>query len=87
MALGKPVVATRAGGTAEVVQDGVTGLLVSPRDPAALAQALFYVLRHPEQGKMFGRAGRKRVEEHFTVEHMAGSTLQVYQRILADAPA
>src|SRR5712691_13213257 len=44
MALGKPVVATRAGGTAEVVQDGVTGLLVSPRDPAALAQALLYVL-------------------------------------------
>jgi colanic acid/amylovoran biosynthesis glycosyltransferase len=86
MALGKPVVATRAGGTAEVVQDGVTGLLVSPRDPAALAQALFYVLRHPEQGQMFGRAGRQRVAEHFTVEHMAGSTLQAYQRILADAP-
>jgi L-malate glycosyltransferase len=86
MALGKPVVATHAGGTAEVVQDGVTGLLVSPRDPAALAQALFYVLRHPEQGQMFGRAGRQRVAEHFTVEHMAGSTLQAYQRILADAP-
>ena len=45
MALGKPVVATRAGGTAEVVQDGVTGLLVSPRDPAALAQALLYCLQ------------------------------------------
>jgi glycosyltransferase involved in cell wall biosynthesis len=87
MALGKPVVATRAGGTEEVVQDGVTGLLVSPRDPAALAQALLYLLRHPEQGKMFGRAGRQRVEELFTAERMADSTLQVYQRILADAPA
>jgi len=86
MALGKPVVATRAGGTAEVVQDGVTGLLVSPRDPAALAHALLYVLRHPEQGTMFGMAGRQRVEAHFTVEHMASSTLQTYQRILADAP-
>jgi L-malate glycosyltransferase len=87
MALGKPVVATRAGGTEEVVQDGVTGLLVSPRDPAALAHALLYLLRHPEQGKMFGRAGRQRVEEYFTVERMAGSTLQAYHRILADAPA
>jgi glycosyltransferase involved in cell wall biosynthesis len=87
MALGKPVVATRAGGTAEVVQDGVTGLLVSPRDPAALTHALLYVLRHPEQGKMFGMAGRKRVEAHFTIEHMADSTLQAYHRILADAPA
>ena len=86
MALHKPVVATRAGGTAEVVQDGVTGLLVSPRDPEALAQALLYCLQHPEQSKMFGRAGRQRVEAHFTVEHMAGSTLQAYQRILADAP-
>jgi glycosyltransferase involved in cell wall biosynthesis len=70
-----------------VVQDGITGLLVSPRDPAALAQALLYLVRHPEQGKMFGRAGRQRVEEFFTVERMAGSTLQAYQRILADAPA
>jgi glycosyltransferase involved in cell wall biosynthesis len=61
--------------------------LVSPRDPAALAHALLYVLRHPEQGKMFGMAGRQRVEEHFTVEHMASSTLQAYHRILADAPA
>jgi L-malate glycosyltransferase len=87
MALGKPVVATRAGGTEEVVQDGVTGLVVAPRDPAALAQALLYCLRHPEQCHMFGRAGRQRVEAHFTVEHMAGSTLQAYQRILADAPA
>ena len=87
MALGKPVVATRAGGTEEVVQDGVTGLLVSPRDPAALAQALLHLLRHPEQGKMFGMAGRQRVEKLFTVERMAGSTLQAYQRILADAPA
>jgi glycosyltransferase involved in cell wall biosynthesis len=87
MALGKPVVATRAGGTAEVVQDGVTGLLVSPRAPAALAHALLDLLHHPEQGRMFGIAGRKRVEELFTVEHMVDCTLQAYQRILADAPA
>jgi len=35
---------------------------------------------------MFGMAGRQRVEAHFTVEHMTSSTLQTYQRILADAP-
>jgi L-malate glycosyltransferase len=87
MALGKPVVATRAGGTDEVVQDGITGLLVPPRDPAALAQAVLHLLRHPEQGRAFGQAGRKRVEDFFTVERMAGSTLQAYRRILADAAA
>jgi glycosyltransferase involved in cell wall biosynthesis len=87
MALGKPVVATRTGGIPEAVQDGITGLLVSPRDPRALAEALGYLLRHPEHAKTLGVAGRQRVEQHFTVERMAGHTLQVYERILTDAPA
>lgn len=87
MALGKPVVATHAGGIPEAVEDGVTGLLVPPCDPQALADALGYLLRHPAQGEMFGAAGRKRVEQHFTAEQMAYRTLQAYERILADAPA
>lgn len=81
MALRKPVVATRAGGIPEVVQDGVTGLLVPPRDPAALAQALLYLLRYPEQGKTFGEAGRRRVEQHFTSTQMARRTMQIYQQL------
>lgn len=87
MALGKPVVATQAGGIPEVVQDGVTGLLVPPCDPQALTDAVRYLLQHPEQGERFGAAGRQRVEQHFTVEQMACGTLQVYERIRADAPA
>jgi glycosyltransferase involved in cell wall biosynthesis len=82
MALGKPVVATRAGGIPEVVQDGVTGMLVPPRDPHALAQAILHLLRHPEHGQTLGEAGRKRVEQHFTAERMATQTLHVYQRLL-----
>ena len=87
MALGKPVVATRAGGIPEAVQDGMTGLLVPPRDPQALAEAIRSLLRHPEQAKALGEAGRKRVEQYFTVERMACQTLQAYERILANAPA
>jgi glycosyltransferase involved in cell wall biosynthesis len=87
MALGKPVVATRAGGIPEAVQDGMTGLLVPPRDPQALAEAIRSLLRHSEQAQALGEAGRKRVEQYFTVERMACQTLQVYKRILADAPA
>jgi glycosyltransferase involved in cell wall biosynthesis len=87
MALGKPVVATRAGGIPEAVQDGTTGLLVPPRDPRALAEAVRYLLCHPAQAQALGAAGRRRVEQYFTVERMACQTLQVYKRMLADAPA
>src|SRR5262249_31568372 len=87
MALGKPVAASRAGGIPEAVQDGVTGLLVPPRDPQALADAVRSLLRHPAQAHTFGAAGRRRVEQYFTVERMACQTVQVYKRILADAPA
>jgi glycosyltransferase involved in cell wall biosynthesis len=83
MALRKPVVATRAGGIPEVVEDGVTGLLVPPRDPTALAQALLYLLRHPEQGQKFGEAGRNRVEQHFTAARMAMHTMQIYQQLMS----
>jgi glycosyltransferase involved in cell wall biosynthesis len=83
MALGKPVVATRAGGIPEVVQDGVTGLLVPPRDPAALAHALLYLLRHPEEGKKLGAAGQQRVHQDFTAEQMVRGTIQVYQQLMA----
>ncbi|HEY7495263.1 MAG TPA: glycosyltransferase family 4 protein, partial [Candidatus Tectomicrobia bacterium] len=86
MALRKPVVATRAGGIPEAVQDGITGLLVPPRDPEALAEAVLHLLRHPEQGRALGEAGRKRVEQHFTAERMAAQTLHVYQWLLRDDP-
>jgi glycosyltransferase involved in cell wall biosynthesis len=85
MALRKPVVATRAGGIPEVVQDGVTGRVVPPRDPQALAQAVSQLLRYPEQGTRFGEAGRKRVEQHFTALQMATHTLQLYRRLLNNA--
>lgn len=86
MALGKPVVATRAGGIPEVVHDGVTGLLVPPRDPVALARAMREMLRRPEQAKQFGAAGRARVARYFTATRMADRTLQVYQQLVDGVP-
>ena len=84
MALGKPVVATHAGGIPEAVEDGVTGLLVPPRDPVALAQAIRYLLQHPELQVQFGKAGRRRVEQGITADRMAQQTMQVYHQLMRD---
>jgi glycosyltransferase involved in cell wall biosynthesis len=84
MALGKPVVATHAGGIPEAVEDGVTGLLVPPRDPVALAQAIRHLLQHPELQVQFGKAGRRRVEQGFTADRMAQQTMQVYHQLMRD---
>ena len=81
MALRKPVVATRAGGIPEAVQEGTTGLLVPPSDSRALAEALCTMLRKPERGRLFGDAGRRRVEKYFTVERTGAATLRVYNDV------
>lgn len=63
---GRPVVATRTGGLVEVVEDGVTGLLVPPGDPSALAGAIRRLLDDPRAALEMGRAARRRAED-FTV--------------------
>lgn len=82
MAFARPVVATRAGGIPEAVDDGVTGIVVPPRDPAALAQALLELLDDPARREAFGRAGRLRFEERFTADRMVDNTLSVYAELV-----
>jgi glycosyltransferase involved in cell wall biosynthesis len=65
MATGLPVVATAVGGIPDVVLDGQTGLLVTPGDPSALAEAIDKLLADPRLAEAFGRGGRARVEAHF----------------------
>jgi len=79
MAASVPVVATRVGGNPEVVQGGVTGLLVPPRDAEALARAIGQFLEHPWLGKKFGLAGRERVSKRFALEHMTRATERLYE--------
>jgi glycogen synthase len=78
MACETPVVASAVGGILEVVEDGVTGLLVPPGEPEALAAALRRVLDNPELGRRMGRAGRRRVEERFAWASVAERTERVY---------
>ncbi len=64
MAAGVPVVATRVGGIPEVVEDGVSGLLVAPRDPAALELALRSVLEDPQLAQRLRAGGREVAARH-----------------------
>jgi glycosyltransferase involved in cell wall biosynthesis len=78
MAFCRPVVATAAGGIPEAVEDGVTGRVVPPRDPVALAEALHALLADAPLRAAMGRAGRRRFEEHFTASRMVDETLGVF---------
>ena len=82
MAAGLPVVATAVGGNAEAVVDGVTGLLVPPRDPAALGAALAALLADPDRARALGAAGRARVDE-FSVHRMVDDIEALYETCLA----
>ncbi|MHB1422892.1 MAG: glycosyltransferase, partial [Gemmataceae bacterium] len=86
MAFGLPVVATRAGGLPEVVEDGVTGLLVPPGDPAALAAAMARLLADPDLRRRMGQAGRQRAIEKFTAERVVRETISVYERVRSGQP-
>ena len=78
MAMGLPVVGTRAGGIPEAVVDGETGLLVPPRDPAALAEAMARVASDPEARRRMGAAGRLRVVEHYSLDRMTRDYERLY---------
>jgi starch synthase len=81
MACGAAVAASRVGGIPEVVADGVTGLLVPPSDPAALAGALNALLAHPEQAAQMGRLGRERAVTEFGWAKIAAQTAALYHEL------
>lgn len=82
MACGLPVVATDVGGNAELVMDGATGRLVPANDPQALAAALRELLDDPQRMNAYGAAGRRRVEERFSMDAMTAAYLRVYDTVL-----
>ncbi len=84
MALGKPIVATAVGGVPEVVLEGVTGYVVPPGDPRALADAVGQLLADPESAQLMGDRGRQRAALHFDVEVMVARTKEVYADLMND---
>jgi len=86
MAAGTPIVATNSGGTPEIVRDGIEGILVPPRDPAALARAIGALAADPGLRARLGAAGVARVAAEFTIERYVARTLAVYDEALAPRP-
>jgi glycosyltransferase involved in cell wall biosynthesis len=81
-ATGRPLVATDVPGCRDVVDHGVTGLLVEPRDPVGLADAIEELLRDPERRREMGLQGRRRVETQFSRSDVQSATLELYDRML-----
>lgn len=81
MAAGLPVVASDLPLCREVVETAGCGLLVDPRDPAAIARAVQWLLEHPEEAEAMGRRGRAAVEQRYTWPSEAGTLLSLYDRL------
>jgi glycosyltransferase involved in cell wall biosynthesis len=77
LAAARPVVSTNVGGVPIVVQDGESGLLVPPRDPAAFAEAVLALLRDPDRAAALGQAGRREVFPR----HASGRLVQDIERL------
>ncbi|MEV8437679.1 glycosyltransferase [Actinosynnema sp. NPDC051121] len=86
MACGVPVVASAVGGLIDTVVDGVTGVLVPPRDPSALARALHSLLSDEARREACGLAGLDRVGVRYTWDRVAEDTERVYERVTAGRP-
>jgi glycosyltransferase involved in cell wall biosynthesis len=84
MAAAVPVIATSVGGTPEVVVDGETGLLVPSRSLDPLVAAIVELLADPERARDLGLAGRRRLEERFTLDRMVADYERLYETALAD---
>ncbi len=81
MAVGKPVVASRAGGIPEIVEHGLTGILIEPANPSAIAGSVVKLLKNPVEAKRIANAGRAEVERKFTADAMARKIEGVYDEV------
>ena len=83
MAAGIPVVASNAGGPAEIIEDGKSGLLIPPRDPVPLERAIRSLLVDPARRSRIAEQGRQRAGDEFDMERVVREVEVVYQRVLS----
>ena len=81
MAVGTPVVATTVGGPAEVIDNGTTGLLAPPGEPAAWSEAICRILEHAERAREMGRRASEVAHRRFSVERHVAAMMEVYESV------
>lgn len=84
MAMGKPVIATNIGGPPEVIEEGRTGHLIPPGDPAALAEKIDLLIRDPEHRQAVGRAAREYLKANFSLERDTRRLEAIYDEVLGE---
>lgn len=77
-----PIIASKTGGTPDVVKDGETGLLAPPGDSQTLAQKILYILKHPSKGKEMGRNAKSWISKEFSAEAMVNRYIKLYKKLL-----
>jgi len=83
MACGKPVIATNVGGIPEIIEDGKTGILIAPNSLDAIAKETTLLLKNKERMKAMGIAGKKRVEQFFTIGSQVRTIEGIIDELLA----
>jgi glycosyltransferase involved in cell wall biosynthesis len=82
MAMAKPIVATRSGGTPEIAVEGETAILVEPGNEKAMAEAIVYLLKDPQRRIVMGKKARERVERFFSIKRNVVETEKIYLDLL-----
>lgn len=86
MACGLPIVATNIGGTKEVIENDVNGILVEPKNPEELAQAISSLIRDEKRAQRLGRNAQKTVKESYSLDRISKKYIQLYSQLLKEKP-
>jgi glycosyltransferase involved in cell wall biosynthesis len=81
--MGVPVIATDVGGTSEVIEDGTTGILVSPGNPKEMADKILECTKNPDHMKTMGRLGRAKVQKEFDLQQRTKKLTRIYEDLIA----
>ncbi|MGA1864194.1 MAG: glycosyltransferase [bacterium] len=82
MALEKPVVVSRVGGVMELIEDGISGILIPPGNPETIGDSILYLLQNPQKARKMGKAAKERVKHGFLLDHTLDKMEVIYGEVL-----